>query len=99
MAVVKISDISELMAPQEQTKSLKNQLVHGSSSSLRDSVKNSDSGSAGWQEGAHNTPIRLANVRPHMGHLQEWPFGMAPLPGAALGIRVALRLLLRQPLS
>ena len=99
MAVVKISDISELTAPQEQTKSLKNQLVHGSSSLLNDSVKNSDSGSAGWQEWAHNTPIRLASVRPHMGHLQEWPFGMARLPGAALGIRVALRLLLRQPLS
>jgi hypothetical protein len=99
LIIVKISDISEPIGPQGQTKILKNQLVHGSSSLLSDSVKNSDSGSAGWQEGAHNTPIRLASVRPHMGHLQEWPFGMARLPGAALGIRVALRLLLRQPLS
>ena len=99
MVIVKNSDISELMVSQEQTKVLENQLVHGSYSFLSDSVKNSDSGSAGWQEGAHNTPIRLASVRPYMGHLQEWPFGMARLPGEALGIRVALRLLLRQPLS
>ena len=34
-----------------------------------------------------------------MGHLQGWPFGVARLRGAALGIRVALRLLLVQPLS
>ena len=34
-----------------------------------------------------------------MGHLPGWPFGVAPLPGAALGIQVALRLLLLQPLS
>ena len=57
MVIVKIADISEPMAPQEQTKILKNQLVHGSLSLLDDSVKNSDSGSAGWQEGAHNTPL------------------------------------------
>jgi len=54
LASVKISDISELMAPQEYPKILGNQLVHGSSSLLRDSVKNSDSSSGGWQERAHN---------------------------------------------
>ena len=56
LAIVKIADMCALMALQEHTKILKNQLVHGSSSLLRDSVKNSDSGSAGWQERAHNTP-------------------------------------------
>jgi hypothetical protein len=56
MVVVKISDISELMTPKEQTKILENQLVRGLSNLLSDSVKNSDSDSAGWQEWAHNTP-------------------------------------------
>ena len=56
LAIVKISDISELMVLQVYATILGNQLVHRSSSLLRDSVKNSDSGSAGWQEGAHNTP-------------------------------------------
>jgi len=98
MAIVKISDIFELRAPQEQTKILENQPVHGSSRFPSDSVKNSDSGSPGCQEYVHNTPIRLAGARPHMGHLQGWPFGVARLPSTALGIRVALRLLLRQPL-
>ena len=55
MVVVKISDISELVMPKEQTKILKNQLVLGLSNLLSDSVKNSDSDSAGWQEWAHNT--------------------------------------------
>ena len=53
---VKIPDISELTAPQEQTKILGNQLVHGSSGFLSDNVKISDGSSAGWQEWVHNTP-------------------------------------------
>ena len=56
LAVVKISDISKLMTPQEQTKILENQPVHGLSNLLSDSVKNSDSDSARWQEWAHNPP-------------------------------------------
>jgi len=47
IVIVKISDISELAAPQEQTKILGNQSVQGSSSIMSDSVKNSDSSSAG----------------------------------------------------
>jgi len=55
MVIVKIPDIAELMAPQKQIKILENQIVHGSSSFPRDSVKNSDSGRAGWREWVHNT--------------------------------------------
>ena len=50
MVVVKILDISDLMTPQEQTNILENPLVHGLFDLLSDSVKNSDSDCAGWQE-------------------------------------------------
>jgi hypothetical protein len=46
IVIVKISDVSELMAPQEQTKILENQLAHRASSPLSERVKNSDSSSA-----------------------------------------------------
>jgi hypothetical protein len=50
MVVVKIPDISDLMTPQEQTNILENPLIHGLFDLLSDSVKNSDSDRAGWQE-------------------------------------------------
>ena len=62
IVIVKISDISELTAPQEQTKILGNQLVHGSSGFLSDNVKISDGSSAGWQEWVHNTPRSQTSV-------------------------------------
>ena len=82
IVIVKISDISELTAPQEQTKILGNQLVHGSSGFLSDSVKNSDSSSAGWQKWVHNTPQYASPVPGHTGRSQT-SVGTAALPALA----------------
>ena len=69
MVVVKISDISELVMPKEQTKILKNQLVLGLSNLLSDSVKNSDMTARGGKNGHIILPIRLTSARLHMGHM------------------------------